>query len=84
MYTGPERGEEVTDGTGLAEGYVKGFLCTLPRQQSTKSPHYHPRSEEATYESTKKHKEWNLVPYPQFSRLEHSGIAHMIHVISLE
>ena len=84
MYTGPLRVEEVRDGTGLAEGYVKGFLCTLPRQKATKSPYYYPHSLEATYESTEKHKEWSLVPYPQLSHLEHPAISHMIHVISME
>ena len=84
MYTGPRRVEEVRDGTGLADGYVKGFLCTLPRQKATKSPYYYRHGEEVTYESTEKHKEWSSVPYPQLSRLERPAIFHMIHVISME
>ncbi len=42
-------------------GYAKGFLCTSPRQNATKRAYYYPQGEEASYESTKKHKECNSV-----------------------
>ncbi len=35
------------------------FLCTLSRQKATKSAYAYPQGDEATYESMKKHKEWN-------------------------
>ena len=51
------------DGTGLAEGYAKGLLCTLPRQNATESAYCYPQGDGATYESTKKYTECNLVGF---------------------
>ncbi len=41
----------------------KGLLCTLSRQKVTKSTYYYLQGDEATYESTKKHKDWNSVGF---------------------